>query len=126
MIQTSSYAEKGIALGSTEGEYVTLSDAVIVVSGVRWMMSELMITQCATKIFQDNQGSRELSTAGNAKQFLRRNLVDIHYNFVTNKVENGNVNLVKITTDMMKADLFTKPLCSTQFNSALAQSSIFG
>ena len=59
-------------------------------------------------LFADNQGS--IALAGNPQHHARTKHIDIQYHYVRELILNQHVNLIYCPTEIMAADILTKPL----------------
>jgi len=70
-------------------------------------------------IFCDNQGSLTLSK--DPRMHKRSKHIDVHYHFVREKIDEEEVTVSYILSEMNIADMFTKTLGKTQFLSFCSQ-----
>ena len=81
-------------------------------------MNELGIFQNPTILFQDNTGSATWATADIAKQFNKRNHIDISNNFVKYHILKDELRIKRIEGSSMKADFLTKILGPQELRAA--------
>ncbi|OWZ18480.1 RxLR effector protein [Phytophthora megakarya] len=114
-ISSRSKKQRTVALSSMEAKYMTLSEATQEAVWVKVFLCKLgeMGSDEAVQIYEHNQGS--IALAKNPEFHKRTKHIDIHYHFVREKVEDGQVMLEYISTLDMLADLMTKPIPATQF-----------
>ena len=94
----------GVALSSTEAEFIAMSECVKDVTWVRTMLGELnLLTNAPTTIWEDSQGAIQWSSSEK-----RAKHVDIRYFFVKDEARCGNIKVQYCPTDDMIADVFTK------------------
>ncbi|GJX78415.1 hypothetical protein Tco_0326564 [Tanacetum coccineum] len=65
-------------------------------------------------IMCDNKGAIELSK--NPIQHSRTKHIEIHYHFLRNNIQKGNISIEKVASNDNIADIFTKPLKREVFN----------
>lgn len=100
----------GVALSSTEAEYISVSECVKVIKWARMSLSELnMLETTPTVLFEDNMGAIRWSSGEK-----RAKHVDIRFHFVRDEAENGTVELKYCPTAEMAADILTKPVSARQ------------
>ena len=103
-----------IALLSTESEYIVLAHATK--EGL-WMCTFLSEIQDAPRetveLSSDNQGAIALSKDNKLHQCTKH--IDIHYHFICEAVEDGQIRTKYVPTDQNPTDIFTKPLSKTKF-----------
>lgn len=98
----------GVALSSTEAEYVSISECVKITKWVRMMLMELnLLSNCPTVIHEDNSGAILWSSGEK-----RAKDVDIRYHFVADEVRIRTIRLQYFPTEDMLADALTKALSS--------------
>ena len=78
-----------------------------------WLRSLLKGLGFATLIHEDNQGTIELTK--NSKSHSRTKHIDIRYHFVKECIQSKEIVLAYCHTSKMIADVFTKPLPTSQF-----------
>ena len=104
-----------VALSTSEAEYVALSLAT---QEVVWLR-KLLITdlkaasQQPTTLMEDNQGA--IAIARNPVAHARTKHIDIRYHYIREAMQNGIVNLCYCPTEVMIADILTKPLPKERF-----------
>ena len=70
---------------------------------------------CDNIILQDNKSAILLEENGKKSSSKRTRVFNIHYFFVTDQVEKGNVTIQYCPTDNMIGDFMTKPLQGKKF-----------
>lgn len=101
-----------VALSTTEAEFVSLCEAAIEACWIRKIMLDLDISVNSITIFEDNQST--IKAVKNPDQ-KRLKHMDIKFNFVKQKVEEGVININYVSSKEQLADVLTKPLCKTKF-----------
>lgn len=101
-----------IALSTTEAEFISLCEASMEICWIVKLLKDLGISIEAVKIYEDN-----LSTIKAIKNPDQKRLkhMDIKFNFIKQKVEEGLINLEYINTQNQVADIFTKPVKKSIF-----------
>jgi ribonuclease HI len=98
-----------VALSNTEAEYrgvvVATCEAVWLKQLLKDLHEEVFDP---TVIYSDNLSSVQL--AKNPVFHARTKHIEVHYNFVHERVLSGEVELQYVPTDRQMADIFTKPL----------------
>jgi hypothetical protein len=103
-----------ISTSTVESEYVALKYAVQEAVWLRRLLVELGFPQSEpTTIHEDNQGC--ISLAKNPHDHSRTKHIDICYHYSRSKVKDGTIKLVFCRTNIMIADIFTKPLPLRRF-----------
>jgi hypothetical protein len=102
------------ALSSAEAEYMSTSAATQEAIWLRSLLSDMKSEQSQpTKLFNDNKGCVDMSK--NPVNHKRTKHIDIKHHFVRHWVQEKKIELERIPTDEMVADLMTKPLGPTKF-----------
>ena len=104
-----------VALSTSEAEYVALSMATQEAVWLRQFLSDLAVSEIGvpTVIMEDNQGT--IAIARNPVRHARTKHIDIKYHYVREAVQNHAITLQYCPTEVMLADLFTKPLGKGRF-----------
>ena len=103
-----------VALSSTESEYISLATAATEITYLRELTSFLQRpAQAPTTLFEDNQGAIHL--VENPVHHKRTKHIDVRFHYIRLAQEQGIVKVVKIHTDLNKADIFTKATTATTF-----------
>ena len=104
-----------VTTSTVESEYVALKYAVQEAVWYRRFLKELGFPPVgATLIHEDNQGCIKL--AKNPSDHKRTKHIDICYHYSREKVLDGTIRLAYCRTDIMAADMFTKPLAAIRFS----------
>jgi hypothetical protein len=109
-----SHLQSTVAKSSCEAEYYALSDVIDEIVFTKSILSELGIKiDKPVPIFIDNKGAVDLS--GNPMYHKRTKHIDIRYHFIREKVGDGTVIILKISTKSNLADEHTKSVTKEIF-----------
>ena len=93
---------------------------------VRWLRAlcqDLGIPQeGATPIYEDKTGA--IAWASDMGNFKHNKHIDVRAHYVHELVDNGEINITHVTTDVKRADTLTKPLYSPGFIAGSAALSV--
>ena len=103
-----------MAKSATEAEYYALSNCIDEVTFMKQLLSELGIEIETVPIYEDNKGAVDL--AGNPVYHRRVKLIDIWCHSIREKVADGSVIILKITTRANFADVHTKAVTKLVFD----------
>lgn len=108
--------QRSVAKSSTIAEYFSVDDAAQDVLQLRMLVDELGSPPSApTLIFEDNQPALRLM-AGAVPSDATRHIAIRHF-LIRDSVEQGSIKLEYCPTDVMVADVLTKPLPRVSFQS---------
>ena len=102
-----------ISLSTVEAEYITVGSCCTQLLSMQKLLLDYGIRQDHLTIYCDNTSAINISK--NLAQHSRTKHIESRHHFIWELVEDGTVTLEFIYTDDQKADLFTKPLDSKQF-----------
>ncbi|KAI3646834.1 hypothetical protein MP228_009762 [Amoeboaphelidium protococcarum] len=103
-----------VALSSCESEYIALSNSAQEAIWLRRLLQEIGWTQdAATLIHEDNQGA--IAVINGNKTHSRTKHIDVRHHFIRTCVRDGHLRVVYCPTDLMLADILTKPLPTQKF-----------
>ena len=112
--------QKIVSKSSTEAELISLSDGC---SQIIWSR-DFLIAQGynlpAATIYQDNTSTIALVERGKSSS-ERTKHINIRYYFIKDRIESGEIEIKHLPTDMMIADIFTKPLVGERFRQLKAK-----
>lgn len=97
-----------VALSTTEGEYMAMSDGAKEAIWLKGLAKELGINLELVRMYFDNQGAGALSV-GECLQ-RRTKHIDVRHHFIRDCIASGKINISYTPTADMLADVFTKPL----------------
>ena len=102
-----------VALSSVEAEYMAATQATREAVWWRTFMSELgQPPSAATTVHSDSQGA--IALAKNPEHHKRTKHIDIQHHYVREQVDAGSVVMPHIGTELMMADVLTKPLAANR------------
>ena len=114
-ISWSSGLQPIVALSSTESEYIALSSVCTELSYLRELTAFMHRPPGGpTTILEDNQGAIHL--VENPVHHKRTKHIDVRYHYIREARQRGLVHVVKIHTDLNKADIFTKATTAATFH----------
>jgi hypothetical protein len=112
-ISWTSHAQKTVATSSTEAEYMALSDCSRQAMWLKHLFSELGIPIRKIPICTDNNGA--IFIRSNPIQERRVKHIDVRYHYIRERVESGDVEILRVDSNDNPADMFTKPLGYVKF-----------
>ena len=103
------------ALGTSEAEYVALSEVVKEIIFLRQAQEfmESSIKVGAVNLFEDNEGAIKLATNKHASR--RTKHIDVKHHLVRDASDARKVRVAHVTSEDQHADLLTKPLDIQKF-----------
>ena len=102
-----------VSLSSAEAEYVGATEVCKEVMWLRHLLKEIGYAQSATAFYEDNAACVKM--AENQLVSGRNKHMELKMHFIRERVEEGAVKLIQISTSVQRADLFTKNLCRPLF-----------
>jgi hypothetical protein len=114
LVSWSSKRQNTVSRSSAEAEYCTVAKAVVEVSWLRQLLTELHVALPKTSlVYCDNINVVYMSSNPVQHQCTKHVEIDLH--FVREKVALGVVRVLHVPTTSQFADIFTKGLLSTVF-----------
>jgi hypothetical protein len=112
-----------IATSTMHAEYIALSTGMRELIPVKTILEEICeILQIerhddtrVTKVFEDNEGALKLATARLNRITPQSKHFAVKYHWFREKLTQHNIEIQHITTDMQKADIFTKGLIGLEY-----------
>ena len=102
------YKQSCVALSSTEAEYIALSESCREAVYLSALLLELTCKPCSVILYNDNQSAQRL--VSNPVYHRRTKHIDVRYHYIRNVLEKRNIQIEYLSTDLMIADILTKPL----------------
>ncbi|XP_042051274.1 secreted RxLR effector protein 161-like [Salvia splendens] len=106
-----------VALSTTEAEYIAITEAAKEAKWLKGILEYFGERQETVDIFCDNNSA--LSLAKHQVFHEMSNHVDVRMRFVRYEVQNGEIRMVKVSTDHNAADMLTKSLPAVKFKYCL-------
>ena len=94
---------------STEAELISVSDGINQVLWTKYFLECQGYEVNSSTIYQDNEASILLKRNGKRSSKKGTRHINIRYFFITDKVQNGEIDIEYMPTGEMLADFFTKP-----------------
>ena len=113
-ILAKSVKQKIVVKSSTESELVTLSDATSITAGHLNFLSSLGLQFSPAIMYQDNMSTMRLAHNGRSNSDRTKH-IRLRYFFIKQYLDSGEFELVHCPTDIMIADILTKPLHGETF-----------
>jgi len=114
-VQWSSKKQGAVALSTSESEYVSASAAAQEAVHLRMLLKDLgYLQKSPTEVQEDNQAAINISR--NQVYHGRLKHVDVRVHYIRELVSTGVIKLVYCNTQIMIADLLTKPLSRDRFD----------
>ena len=101
-----------MALSSTEAEYIALTEATKEASWLKGILDEIGCEQGCVNAFCDSQSAIHLKK--NSMYHERTKHIDIRLHFIRDVIEEGLVQVKKMSTDANPDDLLTKVIPITK------------
>lgn len=108
-----------VALSSTEGEYMAISDATREALWLKSVAQDLGVEKAPLTLHFDNQGAGKLSESESLHR--RTKHIDVKHHFVRDSVASGDILLKYTPTAEMLADVLTKSLGKTKHEKAVKE-----
>jgi hypothetical protein len=102
-----------VALSTTEAEYMAISEACKEAIWLRGLYNELCGLKVCVTLFCDSQSAIHLSK--DSMYHERTKHIDVKYHFTREVIAQGDIKVVKISTLKNPADMWTKPVTLTKF-----------
>ena len=112
-----------IATSTMHAEYIALSTGMRELLPAKNLLKELCCIldleynndTRVTKVYEDNEGALKLANSPLAKVTPQSKHFAVKYQWFREKLEEYNIEISHISTDMQKADIFTKGLIGQEF-----------
>jgi hypothetical protein len=106
--------QKIVTKSSTEAELVAFSDMCSNVIWCRDFLTNQGYNMPPARVYQDNQSAIALEEKGTSSSERTRH-VHIRHFWVRDRIESGDIQVAYLPTDLMIADILTKPLQGDKF-----------
>jgi hypothetical protein len=114
-VQSMSRKQKLNCRSSTHAELIGVDDAITQVLWTKLFMEQQGYPITENIVYQDNKSSILLEKNGRSSAGKRSRALNIRFFFVTDQVEQGNVVIEHMPTELMWGDFMTKPLQGEKF-----------
>lgn len=94
---------------STEAEVVGVDDGLPLVLWTRYFLQEQGYEMRPSLLYQDNKSAMLLEENGKASSTKRTKHINVRYFFIKDKIAKGGIELEQCPTEVMWADVNTKP-----------------
>jgi hypothetical protein len=119
-VYAKSSKQKLVANSSTEAELIGVSEGLLQALWTRNFLQAQGIKVKPVNLKQDNKSTICMVEKGESTSPRKRH-VAIRYFFVKDRMENGEVEIAYLPTELMVADFFTKPLQGELFRRLRAE-----
>ncbi|KAL8094560.1 hypothetical protein AgCh_036187 [Apium graveolens] len=102
-----------VALSTAEGEYITAGSCCAQILWMQQTLQDFGIFYTNIPIYFDNTSAINISK--NPVMHSRTKHIDVRHHFLRDNVSKSNIELIYISTDKQRADIFTKPLGEDRF-----------
>jgi hypothetical protein len=114
-IISTSLKQKLNTRSSTETELVAADDMMPHLCWTNYFLQCQYYHVLGTVMYQDNKSAILLETNGKRSSSKRTKHINIRYFFITDRIQNQELNIEYCPTGLMIADFFTKPLQGKKF-----------
>lgn len=111
--------QSSVALSTCESELYAECAATQELQWLRGLMKEIGLERETAILYGDNQSA--IASAKNGVRSERTKHIDIKFNFITDVIERGRMEMQWIPTDQQQADILTKALNAPQFRELRAK-----
>ena len=118
-VLSKSMKQEIVCRSSTESELVALSDATSLAAYELQFMESLGIKVNKAHLYQDNTSTIRLAFNGKSCSDRTKH-IKLRYFFIKQYIDSGEFEVTHCPTEMMVADILTKPLKGNQFKKLLA------
>ena len=105
--------QKTVSVSTTNAEYLALGATVREGLFFQQLYEEMGMKFKPIEIFEDNQAA--IAIAKNPVHYSKQKHIDIQHHFLREEVNNGRIKVTYCPTDQMVADILTKPLPRSRF-----------
>lgn len=108
-----SQQQRCVALSTTESEYIAAAEAAKEISWLKLLFDDIRCSYQNSTLFMDNQSAIRL--VKNPEFHKRTKHVDVKYHFIREKYTQKVFDIEYVSTELQKADIFTKSLPKERF-----------
>jgi hypothetical protein len=108
-IYAKSFKIKNISLSSCEAELAAGHEGIQRGLYVRRLLTEFGYELGPVKLYQDNEAAIKLLENNMSNSFKSKH-INVRYFYAREKIDNGELKIIKLPTDKMIADVLTKPM----------------
>ncbi|KAL8157755.1 hypothetical protein AgCh_002454 [Apium graveolens] len=105
--------QTSVTLSTAEGEYIAAGSCCAQILWMQQILQDFGISYTNIPIYCDNTSAINISK--NPVMHSRTKHIDVRYHFLRDNVSKGNTELIYISTEKQRADIFTKPLAEDRF-----------
>ncbi|KAL8116542.1 hypothetical protein AgCh_022894 [Apium graveolens] len=105
--------QTSVALSTADGEYITAGSCCAQILWMQQTLQDFGISYSNIPIYCDNTSAINISK--NPVMHSRTKHIDVRHHFLRDNVSKGNIELIYISTEKQRADIFTKPLAEDRF-----------
>lgn len=115
LVSWKSFKQKSVARSSTEAEYRALASAAAELAWIQSLLHEMLLPLSSSPptLYCDNVGATYLSANPVFHSRMKDSAIDFH--FVRERVKNGLLRVLHVSSADQLADALTKPLPKTRF-----------
>ncbi|KAL8087683.1 hypothetical protein AgCh_037723 [Apium graveolens] len=105
--------QTSVALSTAEGEYIAAGSCCAQILWMQQTLQDFGMYYSNISIYCDNTSTINISK--NPVMHSRTKHIDVRHHFLRDNVSKGNIELIYISTEKQRADIFTKPLAEDRF-----------
>ncbi|KAL8126645.1 hypothetical protein AgCh_013776 [Apium graveolens] len=105
--------QTSVALSTTEGKYIAAGSCCAQILWMQQTLQDFGISYSNIPIYCDNTSAINISK--NPVMHSHTKHIDVRHHFLRDNVSKGNIELIYISTEKQRADIFTKPLAEDRF-----------
>ncbi|KAL8157440.1 hypothetical protein AgCh_002223 [Apium graveolens] len=105
--------QTSVALSTAEGEYIAAGSCCAQILWMQQTLHDFGISYSNIPIYCDNTSAINISK--NPVMHSRTKHIDVRHHFLRDNVSKGNIELIYISIEKQRANIFTKPLAEDRF-----------
>lgn len=105
-------------MSTAQAEYIAASEAAKEVVWLSRLYNQIVALKSVPKLFVDNASAIKL--AKNPEFHKRTKHIDVRYHFVRERVNENQLSIEFVRSELQAADVFTKPLSRVKFDGLCA------